>query len=143
MTLQGDLRPYQKLGMSWLLFLREHGFGACLADDMGLGKTVQMIAYLLHVKDKEGAGKELPTASKDEQKSEPIIVDEESNTESSDEARSHYLRPRILSQFNRRLSSARHPSLATGKRNWKNSHPHLRFIFITDLIELKVKHLLK
>ncbi|MFB7638024.1 DEAD/DEAH box helicase [Peribacillus butanolivorans] len=84
-TLQGDLRPYQKLGMSWLLFLREHGFGACLADDMGLGKTVQMIAYLLHVKDTEGALKELPIASKDEQKSEPIIVDEESNTESSDE----------------------------------------------------------
>ncbi|RFU67140.1 DEAD/DEAH box helicase [Peribacillus saganii] len=51
--LQGDLRPYQKLGMSWLLFLREHGFGACLADDMGLGKTVQMIAYLLHLKDQE------------------------------------------------------------------------------------------
>lgn len=24
-ALQGDLRPYQKLGMSWLLFLREHG----------------------------------------------------------------------------------------------------------------------
>lgn len=82
-TLQGDLRPYQKLGMSWSLFLREHGFGACLADDMGLGKTVQMIAYLLHVKDTEGALKELPIASKDEQKSEPIIVDEESNTESS------------------------------------------------------------
>lgn len=50
-SLSGDLRPYQQLGMSWLLFLREHGFGACLADDMGLGKTVQMIAYLLHVKE--------------------------------------------------------------------------------------------
>ncbi|MFJ8259016.1 DEAD/DEAH box helicase [Peribacillus asahii] len=50
-TLHGDLRPYQELGMSWLLFLREHGFGACLADDMGLGKTVQMITYLLHVKE--------------------------------------------------------------------------------------------
>ena len=52
-SLKGDLRPYQQLGMSWLLFLREHGFGACLADDMGLGKTVQMIAYLLHVKEHE------------------------------------------------------------------------------------------
>ncbi len=52
-SLQGELRPYQQLGMSWLLFLREHGFGACLADDMGLGKTVQMIAYLLHVKEHE------------------------------------------------------------------------------------------
>ncbi|RFU66806.1 DEAD/DEAH box helicase [Bacillus sp. V59.32b] len=52
-ALHGDLRPYQSLGMSWLLFLRENGFGACLADDMGLGKTVQMIAYLLHVKEQQ------------------------------------------------------------------------------------------
>jgi SNF2 family DNA or RNA helicase len=49
--LQGELRPYQQLGMSWLWFLRQYGFGACLADDMGLGKTVQLIAYLLKVKD--------------------------------------------------------------------------------------------
>lgn len=34
----GDLRPYQELGMSWMLFLRKFGFGACLADDMGLGR---------------------------------------------------------------------------------------------------------
>ena len=71
--------------MSWLLFLREHGFGACLADDMGLGKTVQMIAYLLHVKNAEGADLRSYLPMKDVQKSEPIIVDEESNTESSDE----------------------------------------------------------
>ncbi|WP_174734300.1 DEAD/DEAH box helicase [Mesobacillus harenae] len=54
--LHGELRPYQKLGMSWLLFLRKHGFGACLADDMGLGKTIQLISYLLSVKDEEGDG---------------------------------------------------------------------------------------
>ncbi|MGD6959195.1 DEAD/DEAH box helicase [Rossellomorea aquimaris] len=49
----GELRPYQKLGMSWMLFLRKFGFGACLADDMGLGKTVQLITYLQHVKETE------------------------------------------------------------------------------------------
>ncbi|MGG5255149.1 DEAD/DEAH box helicase [Neobacillus sp. SM06] len=49
--LHGDLRPYQQLGMSWLWFLRQHGFGATLADDMGLGKTVQLISYLLMVKE--------------------------------------------------------------------------------------------
>ena len=54
--LKGELRPYQQLGMSWLWFLRQYGFGACLADDMGLGKTVQLIAYLLMVKDQEGSG---------------------------------------------------------------------------------------
>jgi SNF2 family DNA or RNA helicase len=50
---QGELRPYQKLGMSWLFFLRKYGFGACLADDMGLGKTIQLISYLLKVKETE------------------------------------------------------------------------------------------
>ncbi|MCY8520374.1 DEAD/DEAH box helicase, partial [Bacillus atrophaeus] len=50
-TFQGTLRPYQTYGMNWLLFLRESGFGACLADDMGLGKTIQMIAYFIHIKE--------------------------------------------------------------------------------------------
>jgi len=52
-TLNGELRPYQKKGMNWLYFLREYGFGACLADDMGLGKTIQLISYLLLVKERE------------------------------------------------------------------------------------------
>ena len=45
--LQAQLRPYQLLGLSWLQFLREYGFGGILADDMGLGKTVQALAHLL------------------------------------------------------------------------------------------------
>ncbi|MFO1444336.1 DEAD/DEAH box helicase [Bacillus sp. Bva_UNVM-123] len=49
----GELRPYQKQGMSWMLFLRKYGFGACLADDMGLGKTIQLLTYLLKVKEQE------------------------------------------------------------------------------------------
>ena len=52
----GDLRPYQQLGMSWLFFLRQYGFGATLADDMGLGKTIQLITYLLKVKEAENSG---------------------------------------------------------------------------------------
>ncbi|MCI3922409.1 DEAD/DEAH box helicase [Paenibacillus sp. TRM 82003] len=47
-TLQGELRDYQQRGYSWLVRMRELGFGVCLADDMGLGKTVQWIAYALH-----------------------------------------------------------------------------------------------
>jgi SNF2 family DNA or RNA helicase len=54
-SLQGELRPYQLEGVSWLLFLRRFGLGACLADDMGLGKTVQFISYLLHIKETESA----------------------------------------------------------------------------------------
>src|SRR6266545_5337481 len=42
----GELRPYQKDGLGWIHFLREFGFGGCLADDMGLGKTVQVLALL-------------------------------------------------------------------------------------------------
>lgn len=47
-SFQGELRPYQLRGVSWLAFLEKFGFGACLADDMGLGKTVQLLALLLH-----------------------------------------------------------------------------------------------
>jgi superfamily II DNA or RNA helicase len=43
---QGQLRGYQREGLGWLHFLREFGFGGCLADDMGLGKTVQVLALL-------------------------------------------------------------------------------------------------
>ncbi|CAG7645041.1 RNA polymerase-associated protein RapA [Paenibacillus solanacearum] len=46
-SFRGTLRPYQVEGISWLMFLRNCGFGGCLADDMGLGKTIQMITYLL------------------------------------------------------------------------------------------------
>jgi SNF2 family DNA or RNA helicase len=42
----GQLRPYQKRGYSWLAYLSQWGFGACLADDMGLGKTVQTLAMV-------------------------------------------------------------------------------------------------
>ncbi len=45
-TFRGTLRPYQREGLGWLHFLREFGFGGCLADDMGLGKTVQVLALL-------------------------------------------------------------------------------------------------
>jgi len=43
---RGTLRGYQKAGLGWLHFLRDFGFGGCLADDMGLGKTVQVLALL-------------------------------------------------------------------------------------------------
>jgi SNF2 family DNA or RNA helicase len=46
--LNGELRPYQERGFSWLAFLRKWGLGACLADDMGLGKTIQTLTLLLH-----------------------------------------------------------------------------------------------
>lgn len=56
--LQAELRTYQQEGYAWLTFLRRFGLGACLADDMGLGKTVQLIAYLLHIKENTPTGSE-------------------------------------------------------------------------------------
>ena len=47
-SFKGELREYQKRGVSWLLYLDSLNLNGCLADDMGLGKTIQVIAYLLH-----------------------------------------------------------------------------------------------
>jgi len=48
----GALRPYQLKGLSWLAFLDRFGLGACLADDMGLGKTIQLLALLVHERER-------------------------------------------------------------------------------------------
>ncbi len=45
--LRGSLRPYQKVGVSWLAFASSLRLGVCLADDMGLGKTIQVLGLLL------------------------------------------------------------------------------------------------
>ena len=45
-SLETVLRPYQRDGVAWLGFLRDHGFGGVLADEMGLGKTLQVLAHL-------------------------------------------------------------------------------------------------
>jgi superfamily II DNA or RNA helicase len=45
-TFRGALRPYQSEALGWFSFLRDLGFGGCLADDMGLGKTIQVLALL-------------------------------------------------------------------------------------------------
>ena len=43
----GELRHYQRRGLSWMQFLAKLGLGGCLADDMGLGKTATTLAHLL------------------------------------------------------------------------------------------------
>ncbi|OLS14954.1 MAG: SNF2 family helicase [Promethearchaeota archaeon CR_4] len=62
-TFTGILRPYQERGLSWLAFLRQFQFGACLADDMGLGKTIETITLLLHDKDRWNSAKKTPPPS--------------------------------------------------------------------------------
>ncbi len=45
-ALEDVLRPYQRTGIDWLVFLRRAGLGALLADDMGLGKTLQALCAI-------------------------------------------------------------------------------------------------
>jgi SNF2 family DNA or RNA helicase len=54
---RGNLRPYQARGVGWLAFLEKWGLGACLADDMGLGKTIELIAFLLNLKQQQALTK--------------------------------------------------------------------------------------
>ncbi len=61
-ALTARLREYQKAGVGWLAFLHNIGLGGCLADDMGLGKTIQVLAFLLHLKEiKNGGSKQGPS----------------------------------------------------------------------------------
>lgn len=50
-SLDETLRPYQREGFRWLAKLASMGFGGILADEMGLGKSLQMIAFLLSLKE--------------------------------------------------------------------------------------------
>lgn len=59
-SLQGELRPYQRFGYSWLTFFRRYGLGAILADDMGLGKTIQALALMLREKEQQKNGLPAP-----------------------------------------------------------------------------------
>ncbi|MDR0528924.1 MAG: DEAD/DEAH box helicase [Zoogloeaceae bacterium] len=54
-----ELRDYQRQGLSWLQYLREHALAGILADDMGLGKTAQTLAHLLV--EKEAGRLDLPS----------------------------------------------------------------------------------
>ena len=67
----GELRPYQRRGVGWLIYLRRLGLGACLADDMGLGKTIQAIAMLLYERQAELASAFDPSSSGDDSTQRP------------------------------------------------------------------------
>jgi len=57
-SLHDVLRKYQRDGYRWLRTLDGYGMGGILADDMGLGKTVQVLSYLLAMKE---SGQKLPS----------------------------------------------------------------------------------
>ncbi|XP_061118531.1 SWI/SNF-related matrix-associated actin-dependent regulator of chromatin subfamily A containing DEAD/H box 1B-like isoform X2 [Conger conger] len=41
-----QLKPYQLVGLNWLVMLYQNDLSGILADEMGLGKTIQAIAFL-------------------------------------------------------------------------------------------------
>ncbi len=57
-SLQGNLREYQKRGVSWLSYLERLGLNGCLADDMGLGKSLQVIARVVQEREEREAEKQ-------------------------------------------------------------------------------------
>jgi superfamily II DNA or RNA helicase len=68
-ALEGQLRPYQRLGIAWLWHLQRHGLAGVLADEMGLGKTLQALAMLSAGTSQETAkpasvGRTMATASR-------------------------------------------------------------------------------
>ncbi|CAN9513129.1 unnamed protein product [Ophioblennius macclurei] len=58
---QYELKPYQLIGLKWLLLLHEHKLSGILADEMGLGKTIQAIAFLAQLYQNEIEGPHLIT----------------------------------------------------------------------------------
>ena len=51
--LLSTLRGYQELGVEWIHFLYQNGFGGLLCDDMGLGKTHEVIAFMVGLLEQE------------------------------------------------------------------------------------------
>ena len=59
----GQLRDYQRDGLGWMHFLRQFGFGGCLADDMGVGKTAQVPGLLETRRELRETAQDSPTPS--------------------------------------------------------------------------------
>ncbi|XP_076010338.1 SWI/SNF-related matrix-associated actin-dependent regulator of chromatin subfamily A containing DEAD/H box 1A isoform X2 [Genypterus blacodes] len=58
---QLQLKPYQLIGLKWLLLLNNYKLSGILADEMGLGKTIQAIAFLAELYKKGIEGPHLIT----------------------------------------------------------------------------------
>ncbi|KAH1690549.1 hypothetical protein KXX24_004654 [Aspergillus fumigatus] len=52
--LRAELKPYQLVGLSFLVYLCRNGVGGILADEMGLGKTLQTLSLFQFLKERDG-----------------------------------------------------------------------------------------
>lgn len=53
------LKPYQMIGLNWLLLMYQQKVDGILADEMGLGKTSQSIAFLAYLLEQGNKGPHL------------------------------------------------------------------------------------
>uniref|UniRef100_A0A8C9TNT6 DNA helicase n=1 Tax=Scleropages formosus TaxID=113540 RepID=A0A8C9TNT6_SCLFO len=56
------LKPYQLIGLKWLVLLHKNSLSGILADEMGLGKTIQAISFLAYLYQEGNTGPHLITA---------------------------------------------------------------------------------
>ena len=48
------MKPYQLLGLSFLVYLHRNGLSGILGDEMGLGKTLQTLSFVQYLKENRG-----------------------------------------------------------------------------------------
>ena len=54
-SIKARVKPYQLLGLSFLLYMHRNGVPSILGDEMGLGKTLQTLSLLQHLKNERKA----------------------------------------------------------------------------------------
>lgn len=69
-----EFRPYQEVGVRWMVSLARHGRGGILADDMGLGKTLQAVALLAALYGVDEAGGGTPFRRNDTGRAPSLVV---------------------------------------------------------------------
>ena len=52
------MKPYQLLGLSFLVYLHRNGLSGILGDEMGLGKTLQTLSLIQYLKESRNTSSE-------------------------------------------------------------------------------------
>lgn len=65
------MKPYQLLGLSFLVYLHRNGLSGILGDEMGLGKTLQTLSLIQYLKE----NRKLSTSSKCMFRSNLVLIE--------------------------------------------------------------------
>jgi superfamily II DNA or RNA helicase len=135
-TFTGILREYQREGLGWLHFLRQFGFGGCLADDMGLGKTPQTLALLDSRREQRALSGNPPEDSKVSKKKGKKPVKEKNSPKTDGQESDTLQNSESIASNHQSLAKRLAPSLVVVPKslvfNWKQEAmkftPHLRVL---------------